>query len=132
MTSLKDAVQAWLDSAQTKLNTGGLTAADLDALREAINGAQPRQRLLYLHARGPSIYAPVIGMAEHVPVKGAKDTIRTRDAWPYETVHDAIVDGWQVIHFPQQMAPFDDRELDYVGFEFILQKLDYITETVPV
>jgi hypothetical protein len=33
-----------------------------------------------------------------------------------------------VIHFPQQMAPFDDRELDYAGYEFILQKIE---EVIP-
>ena len=43
---------------------------------------------------------------------------------PYLNVHDAIVDGWRVVHFPQQRAPFDDREIDVLGQEFILEKLE--------
>lgn len=82
------------------------------------------QRLLYLHTRAPSVTSPVIGMAQHEPVSGGHDTIRTREDWPYATVHEALVDGWQVIRFPDLRAPYDDKELDYVGFEFILQKLE--------
>ncbi|MNG40264.1 hypothetical protein D3C84_1287670 [compost metagenome] len=66
-------------------------------------------------------------MAEHEPIAGFKDTIRTRTNWPYNTVQEAMIDGWQVIHFPQQMAPFDDRELDYAGYEFVLQKIEEVT-----
>lgn len=128
MTLLRNTLESWLETAQSKLANGGVTAADLDALRQALNRAQPRQRLLYLHARGPSVTAPIIGMAEHEPIAGVKDTIRTRTNWPYNTVQEAMIDGWQVIHFPQQMAPFDDRELDYAGYEFILQKIE---EVIP-
>lgn len=124
MTTLRTAVEAWLDKAQEHLANGGIRSADLDDLRQSLQRATPRQRLLYLHARGPSVYAPIIGMAEHEPIAGKKDTIRTRENWPYETVHDAVIDGWRVIHFPQQMAPFDDRELNYVGFEFVLEKTE--------
>ena len=43
----------------------------------------------------------------------------------YQTVHEAIMDGWEVIHFPDQQAPFDDREIDVLGYEFILQKKEH-------
>lgn len=46
--------------------------------------------------------------------------------WPYETVHDAIVDGWQIVQFPHLQAPFDDKDLDVVGYEFILQKMEVV------
>ena len=127
MTLLRDTLESWLETAQSKLSNGGVTAADIDALRQALSNAQPRQRLLYLPVRGPSVTAPIIGMAEHEPTAGAKDTICTRTNWPYNTVKEAMIDGWQVIHSPQQMAPFDDRELDYAGYEFILQKIEEIT-----
>ncbi len=127
MILLRNTLESWLETAQSKLSNGGVTAADLDALRQALSSAQPRQRLLYLHARGPSVTAPIIGMAEHEPIAGVKDTIRTRTNWPYNTVQEAMIDGWQVIHFPQQMAPFDDRELDYAGYEFVLQKIEEVT-----
>lgn len=124
MSELKTRVSDWLQKAEARMANGGLQAGDLEDLKTLVQAAAPRQRLLYLHARGPSIYAPVIGMAEHEPVAGYEDKIRTRDDWPYDTVHAAIVDGWQVVHFPQQMIPYDDRELDYVGYEFILQKIE--------
>ena len=44
----------------------------------------------------------------------------------YRTVHEAIVDGWQVVQFPHLQAPFDDRDLDVVGYEFIVQKLEVV------
>ena len=127
MQSLQQAVTTWLTTAETHAANGGVTLADLQQLRQLCQTAQPRQRLLYLHTRAPSIYAAVIGMAQHEPVAGQKDTLRTRADWPYETVHDALVAGWQVIHFPNLLAPYDDRELDYVGFEFILQKVEVVT-----
>jgi hypothetical protein len=84
-----------------------------------------RQRLLYLHAATPSIRSAVIAMALHEPVPGSVTQIDSDpQEWPYGTVHDAILDGWQVIHFPNQRAPFDDREIDILGYEFILQKLE--------
>lgn len=126
MSTLKDSIATWLAAAESHLGNGGVQAADLESLRQLVQKAQPRQRLLYLHTRGGSVQAPVIGMAEHEPVPGYEDTLRTRDDWPYKTVHEAIVDGWQVIHFPQQMVPFNDSELDYVGYEFILQKIEEV------
>ena len=88
---------------------------------------QPRQRLLYLHARTPSVFSAVLGYTPIEPIKGYQVEIRATELdWPYETVHDAIVDGWQVIQFPHLQAPFDDKDLDVVGYEFILQKIEVI------
>lgn len=125
MSSLQQAVSHWLQTVEGKA-TGTPLPADLQQLRNILQNSVQRQRLLYLHTRAPSITAAVIGMAQHEPVRGGNDTLRTRTDWPYETVHDAIVDGWQVIHFPNLMAPYDDRELSYVGYEFVLQKLEEV------
>jgi phytanoyl-CoA dioxygenase PhyH len=93
------------------------------------HGKVTRQRLLYLHAATPSIRSRVIGMALHEPVAGSITEISPDpQEWPYGTVHDAVLDGWQVIHFPQQLAPFDDREIDILGYEFVLQKLEAYDE----
>lgn len=124
MQPLQQALETWLTEAEAKVGNGGVTRADLQQLRQLYQSAQPRQRLLYLHTKAPSIYAAVIGMAQHEPLRGHKDRLRTIADWPYQTVHDALVDGWQVIHFPNLLSPYDDRELDYVGFEFILQKME--------
>lgn len=126
MSSLQQAVTHWLHEATGKVEQNRLSQADVQQLQQIVQQATPRQRLLYLHTRAPSITAAVIGMAQHEPVAGGCDTLHTRTAWPYATVHEALIDGWQVIHFPNLMAPYDDRELSYVGYEFILQKLEEV------
>ena len=126
MPSLQQAVTHWLHEAAGKVEQNRLSRDDLQQLHQIVQQATPRQRLLYLHTRAPSITAAVIGMAQHEPVRDGCDTLHTRTEWPYATVHEAIVDGWQVIHFPNLMAPYDDRELSYVGYEFILQKLEEV------
>lgn len=125
MSSLQQAVTQWLQTVESQA-AGASLSADLQQLRDILGKTAPRQRLLYLHTRAPSITAAVIGMAQHEPVRDGCDTLRNRTDWPYGTVHEAIVDGWQVIHFPNLMAPYDDRELSYVGYEFILQKLEEV------
>ncbi|MDE2728724.1 MAG: hypothetical protein OXI19_11925 [Gemmatimonadota bacterium] len=86
-----------------------------------------RQRLLYLHARTPSVFSEILGCTPIEPVKDYRAEI-TADVpdWPYNTVHDALVDGWQIVQFPHLQAPIDDRDLDVVGYEFILQKLEEV------
>ena len=84
-----------------------------------------RQRLLYLHAATPSIRSEIIAMAIHEPIKNSATQIENSSIeWLYNSVHDAIIDGWIIIHFPQQRAPFEDREVDVMGYEFILEKLE--------
>jgi hypothetical protein len=119
-------VQRWLSRAREQLENGGVTAGDLEALSRLVAGRTVvRQRLLYLHATTPSIRSGVIGMALHEPVPGSVTQIEpVAQEIPYGTVHDAILDGWQVLQLPDQRAPFDDREIDVLGYEFILQKLE--------
>lgn len=127
--SLAEQVEAWAAGARDRLKNGGIRDADLDELLQAVRGRAVRQRLLYLHAATPSIRSQVIGMALHEPVAESVTQIAAEaQAWPYRTVHDAIVEGWQVIHFPDQRTSFDDREIDILGYEFILQKVEVCDE----
>ena len=89
----------------------------------------PRQRLLYLHARTPNLFSEILGLTLIEPVEGYRAEITAEaQEWPYETVHDALVDGWQIVQFPHLQAPFDDKDLDVVGYEFILQRLEVVHE----
>ena len=127
MPTAFEAIDRWIDEARAKLEDGGIQQGDLDQLHQIINAnwVHTRQRLLYLHAATPGIRSQVIGMALHEPVQDSVTEIVTvEQEWPYNTVHDAILDGWQVIHFPDQRTEFDDREIDILGYEFILQKLE--------
>ena len=131
MGTVFEELELWLTKALAKLEGGAICTADLDELSQIIHAKRTsvRQRLLYLHATTPNIRSPVIGMAEHEPVAESITEITTEgDQWPYRSVHDAILDGWQVIHFPDQRVPFDDQEIDILGYEFILQKLEAYNE----
>ena len=127
MPTAFEAIDRWIDEARTKLKDGGIQGGDLDQLYQIINTnrVHTRQWLLYLHAATPGIRSQVIGMALHEPIEGSVTEIVTEEQdWLYNTVHDAILDGWQVIHFPNQRTEFDDREIDILGYEFILQRLE--------
>ena len=88
---------------------------------------EPRQRLLYLHARTPNVFSDIVGLTQIEPYPGFRTEITAEQmVWPYKSVHDAVVDGWQIVQFPHHQAPFDDRDLDVVGYEFILQKMEVI------
>lgn len=47
---------------------------------------------------------------------------------PYQTVIDAMKDGWRVINFPPLHPPMVGREyeVDYLKFEFVLEKLEAV------
>ncbi|MEE2657614.1 MAG: hypothetical protein VX733_03855 [Candidatus Latescibacterota bacterium] len=86
-----------------------------------------KQRLLYLHAATPNVFSTILGYTFIEPRPDARPEITaTEQDWPYENVHEAIVDGWQVVQFPHLQAPFDDADLDVVGYEFILQKMEIV------
>ena len=124
-------IEEWVSLARKKVKNEGISNNDLDQLEQVlqIRCNQNRQRLLYLQATTPSIRSNVIGMAQHEPVNGAITQIEPdTDDWKYQTVHDAIVDGWQAIFFPGQRTSFDDHEIDILGYEFILQKMEIYDE----
>jgi hypothetical protein len=49
--------------------------------------SQPRQRLLYLHARTPSVFSDIIGLTQIEPTAGFRVEISAEALeWPYKTV----------------------------------------------
>ena len=110
-------IEEWISLTREKVKGGGVNESDLDQLEQILQVKCSRQRLLYLQATTPSIRSNVIGMAQHEPVNGAITQIEPdTDDWKYQTVHDAIVDGWQTIFFPGQRTSFDDHEIDILGY----------------
>lgn len=86
----------------------------------------PLQWLLYLHAAHPSIKSDLLNATLFEPSPGKE--VETQidplaKPLPYKTVFDAILDGWRVVHFPYQREWIEDREIDVVGYEFILEKI---------
>ena len=124
---MPDHIAQLFAEAKSELNNNRLTVDKLDELEKLAlcRSKNVRQRLLYLHASSPSVRSPVIASAIHEPVAGSVTQIDPlAPTIPYESVFAAIMDGWRVVHFPDQRAPFDDRELDIVGYEFILEKME--------
>lgn len=117
-------LEDWLQSARTRLEAGTLAATDLDQF-QALLRRPTRQRLLYLRTADPTPYSAVVAMSSCEPIASHRQQLATEPIeWPYQTVHAALCAGWQVIRFPQIEAPFDDREIDILGYEFVLQKLE--------
>ena len=86
----------------------------------AANGA--RQDLLYLHGRSTSLSAELLGMSL---VEGGKEVVLSPDPekWLYQSVLDAINEGWRVISFPDQsLLTMSDEEFHGLGFLFILER----------
>ena len=46
------------------------------------------------------------------------------DGLVYDSVHAAIWDGWRVVHFPDQRGNLSDSDVDVLGFQFILEKME--------
>jgi hypothetical protein len=120
---LQEQVEAWLD----KMTPGSIDDSDLAELRSILQRPrrQTRQRLLYLHTSGMNVLSQVIAMDLREATRQAnRPHLEPEPKIPYNSVHDAIVDGWRVVQFPQHMAPIDDREINFLGYEFILEKLE--------
>ena len=120
----KQQIQGWLD----KLRAGTLVEADLQQALDRLNdgtldGDSPkRQRLLYLNTGNTGVDSQVLGMAlvENGEILEGPDDV---DQWPYNSVLEAIDDGWRVIKFPEMALLLQEDKTFGLGCEFILEKL---------
>ncbi len=79
------------------------------------------QDILYLHASSNSPTSKVLAM--RIIEKGEiSDGPENPDNWPYQTVLEAIRDGWSVIKFPELALSMDESRTYGLGFEFILER----------
>ena len=109
-----------------KFRDGTLTELDLQralaSVDDAADGA-PCQRLLYLQAANTSVTKAVIEGMSIVDGAGAHDGAEDPDDWPYKTVHEAMMDGWRIVKFPEMALMMAGEEQTWgLGFEFILEK----------
>ena len=119
----KHQIQGWLD----KLRAGTLVEADLqqvlDRLDETSDDDLPKQqRLLYLNTGNTGVDSQVLGMAlvENGEILEGPDDV---DEWPYNSVLEAMDDGWRVIKFPEMALLLQEDKTFGLGCEFILEKL---------
>ena len=118
---MKQAVEQWISAQRSKLETGSVNSGDLDQL-EGLIKEPSRQIIMYLTARSTNLRSGVVSWvtfdsnAPHEPELPSDDP-------PYETILDAVADGWRVVQFPIiNLYEYKDMENDYLGFDFILEK----------
>ena len=118
---MRAAIKEWLASSRQKLDAGELTAADLDRLEDIAN--EPRQLVLYLYSKSTNMRSGVASWMLYDATKPQEPTL-PQDTPPYESVLAALADGWRVVQFPDaKLYAYQGVDNDYLGFEFILEKM---------
>lgn len=119
----KQQIQGWLE----KLRAGTLVEADLQQALDRLDGdsdgnSPKQQRLLYLNTGNTGVDSQVLGMAlvENGEILEGPDDV---DEWPYNSVLEAMDDGWRVIKFPEMALLLQEDKTFGLGCEFILEKL---------
>ncbi len=92
-----------------------------EALEAAKSSFKRCQDLLYLQAVSTSLTSQVHGMLLMQDGEIA-DEISDPEEWPYQTVLEAIRDGWRVVQFPNQALLLDETRTYGLGSEFILER----------
>ena len=92
---------------------------DLDQLKSLL--AQRRQLVLYLGSQSTNMRSPVSTWILYDATQPHDPQPPLHES-PYNTVLDAVADGWRVVQFPiSKLYEYRD-ENDYIGYEFILEK----------
>ena len=123
---MKPEQQDIIDELQGRLTSGTLDEEGLTEGIETLLAAdqkQGRQNLLYLQTSQTSPdRSPVVGMKlfeDGELVEFGNDA----NDWPYNTVMEAVKDGWRIISFPNMaLLLVNDNETHGLGVEFILEK----------
>jgi hypothetical protein len=91
-----------------------------------VKSTMPRQQLLFLSVANPNPASTVVawsrfdGTGRTHPMAGDSDTP------PYETVVDAMKDGWRVLQVPQLVPATagQEHQTAFLRFEYVLEKLE--------
>ena len=111
-------IKQWID----EFERGQLTKKSLyTGLEKSEQTIPQRQDLLYLQTSGTSLSSKVHGIL--LVENGQVSEISSNpDDWPYQSVLEAIKDGWHVIQFPNMALLMDESRTYGLGCEFILEK----------
>ena len=114
-------LQEWIDTNREKHQAGKLEDQDFDQLVEL--AATKTQKILYLYSKSTSMRSQIAGWVLFDPEQPDEPELPSQDA-PYDTVIAAVRDGWRIVQFPiSKLYSFSDVDNDYLGFEFVLEKL---------
>ncbi|MDA0838961.1 MAG: hypothetical protein O2857_14365 [Planctomycetota bacterium] len=119
-----EAVTDWLDNVDETAS-----AEAIQQLRQIVERPyQNRQRLMYMHLTSLSPTSTCISWTIFEPDGKHRPAISADAEIPYQNVVEALADGWLVLQAPDPRLPFDDHELDILGYQFILQKMENFYE----
>ena len=121
---MTDTQQKIIESLVTDHRNGTLTESQLrqKIADIAAETEKKRQDILYLQVGTTSPTSQVIGMT-YIEAGVYKEASSDPDEWRYQTVLDAVQDGWRVISFPNMaLLAMSDEEAYGLGFEFILER----------
>ena len=119
-----ESVKRQLERCLEKFRAGKLSESDLQQALESADAqlAASTPQLLYLQATTTAVTSGVCGMSLF-DADGQHDSVDGTGAWVYETVIDALRDGWRIVKFPEMALMVAGEEEAYgLGCEFILEK----------
>ena len=116
-STIKNEVETCID----ELKRGTLTEKGLRRIAEIADEARAMQDILYLHAAANSPISEVLAM-RIVESGEISDGPENPGDWPYQSVLEAIRDGWRVVKFPELALMMDESRTYSLGFEFILER----------
>ena len=116
-STIKNQVETCID----ELKRGTLTENGLRRIAEIADEVRAMQDILYLHAAANSPISEVLAM-RIVESGEISDGPENPADWPYQTVLEAIRDGWSVVKFPELALMMDESRTYSLGFEFILER----------
>ena len=116
-STIKNQVETCID----ELKRGTLTEKGLRRIAEIADEVRAMQDILYLHvaANSPVSEALAMRIVENGEISDGPENPAD---WPYQTVLEAIRDGWRVVKFPELALMMDESRTYSLGFEFILER----------
>ena len=118
-----------IDECIDLLERGDLTAERLRSLKAAVatgSAASGKlcQDVLYMQTVFSSVTSIVNGISL-ISDGEVQEVPEDPDDWPYQSVLEAMNDGWRIISFPNMALMMDDSITHGVGNEFILERIRY-------
>lgn len=113
-------IRSLLQRCLEKFRANTLTEEDLLQAIALLDRPAPQQ-LLYLQVATTGVDSAVIGMSLVADGK-VQEVPQDPGQWPYQTVLEAMADGWRVVKFPELALLLQEGQTIGLGCEFILER----------
>ncbi len=111
--------ETWINEAEARISDGtGITMDALKELRRVLRDTQ--QHLLYIWSAADSVNTDVLAWNYFGPFETERK-FDPKNECPYDSVRQAMADGWRVVSFPSVEYPMDNAH-NQLGHEFILER----------